>query len=100
MSLPQKYTTAIWKTFIVCRVATYIGYSEKKVDQDGVFTSAEFETLVQSAGIDVKLSGVHFYNARGAGERYHGHLRRIFLKIIEDIPGVDWNIALNSPLKR
>lgn len=100
MFLPDKSTSTIWNAFLVCWVATYIGYPDKiRLDQDSVFKSNEFTSLTKSAGIEIQLSGVHSHNALGNGERYHSPLRRIFLKIIEDVPDLDWNIALQLSIK-
>lgn len=98
--LPSKSTKDIWHCFIVCWAATYVGYPDKfRVEQESVFTGKEFNELSKAAGIEVQLSGVESHNAIGVGERYHDPLRRIFLRIFEDVPDIDQNIALQLAVK-
>ena len=55
--------------------------------------------MVESIGIELRISGVEAHNSLGIGERLHEPLRRIYRKIIFDFPQIDRNIALKLSIK-
>lgn len=98
--IKSKSSSCVWNTFIQCWAATYIGYPDIiRLDQESAFMSKEFKSLTNSAGIELKISGVESHNAIGPGERYHAPLRHIFLKILEDYPNLNQEIALQLSVK-
>lgn len=52
-----------------------------------------------SAGIEVQLYGIQSHKAIGVDERYHAPLRRIFLRICEDVPDINHHIPLQLSAK-
>lgn len=100
MFINSKSSASVWNTFIKCWAATYVGYPDRiRLDQESAFMSKEFITTAHSAGIELQISGVESHNAIGSGERYHAPLRRIYLKILEDYPHLDQDIALQLSVK-
>lgn len=85
----------VWSSLVSCWASFYIGFPNKlHVDQGNAFTSPRWKKLARSVGITMKYSGVESRNSLGAGERYHGPLRRIFQKIKKDTPKVSDSYAL------
>lgn len=98
--LPSESTSTVWKEFMRIWVSTYIGFPESiAADQGPQFTSSEWKSLLQTAGIRDQPSGVESHNEIGVGERYHSYLRRIYNKVIADDPHIDRNLALQLAAK-
>lgn len=96
----RRATNLYWNSFIVFWATAYVGYPDLfRVYQESVFTGREFGDLAKDAGIEVQLSGVQSHNAIGIGERYHDPLRRIFLRICEDVPDLDHHVSLQIAVK-
>eukprot|EP00171_Calliarthron_tuberculosum_P002669 IDg2669t1 len=80
--------------------SVYIDLPHKiRTDRGSVFTSKLWEQLTKASDIELKLSGVESHNSLGAGERYHGHLRRIYFKIKESTPNTSPEIMLRYAVK-
>lgn len=63
-------------------VLTYLGAPDNlRHDQGSQFEAAEFQAMAAEAGIRCRPVGCEAANAMGVGERYHGPLRRTFLKL-------------------
>jgi hypothetical protein len=57
------------------------------------------ETLTESRGIILRISGVEAHNSLGIGERYHGPLRRVYQKIEHELPHVGLALLLRIAVK-
>lgn len=81
-------------------MSAYVGYPDRfLVDTKSNFASNEFRILSKNAGIEVSLSSIHSNDTLGVGDRFHGPLRRSFMKIVEDVPCVNHGIALKLSVK-
>lgn len=68
-------------------VTIYLGYQiVKRVEHESAITSDALGLRSSGNGIQLQWSGAVCYNSLGAGERYHGPLRRIFSMLIETHP--------------
>jgi hypothetical protein len=59
----------------------------------------KWKTLTESRGITHRISGVEAHNLLGIGERYHGPLRRVYVKIEHEFPHVGPALLLRIAVK-
>lgn len=59
----------------------------------------EFRQLSSEAGIYLHFSRVESYNSIGVEERHHGPLLRVFRKVKEDHPRLDYHTTLRLAIK-
>lgn len=72
----------IWQKFMEMWVLAYLGAPDNiRHDQGSQFKGAEFQAMAAESGIRTRPIGFEAANAMGVGERYHGPLRRTFLKL-------------------
>lgn len=90
----------IWLALNACWTMLYSGYPNRiRTDQGSAFTSARWKSLVESKGIQLRLSGVRAHSLLGIGEKLHDRLRRIYRKILHDYPTVNRRFILKGAIK-
>lgn len=93
-------TAHVWEAFLMVWVASYVGYPDKVLlDQGSQFQSNEFASLLLAAGIDRKDAGVESHNSLGETERYHAYLRHIFEKARAEHPNLSTEVILQLATK-
>ncbi len=70
-----------------------------RADHDSEFTSVWWTNRAKEVETNVQESAVAAQTSLGSGEKYHAPLRRIFLKIREEHPKIDYNIILKLAVK-
>ena len=58
-----------------------------------------FSELAHISDINLHKSGKEAHNSLGIGERYHGPLRKTFLKLCEDYPKLKKDVKLTLTVK-
>jgi hypothetical protein len=92
--------THTWDTLRKCWIDTYLGPPDQvTVDAGKQFTSKEFAQHASSMGIRVKIVPVEAHNSIGIVERYHGPVRRAYLIVSTEIPGINRDMALQMAFK-
>ena len=87
--------THTWDTLRKCWIDTYLSpLDQVTVDAEKQFTSKEFAQHASSMGIRVKIVPVEAYNSIGIVERYYGSVRRAYLIVSTEIPGISRDMAL------
>jgi len=75
-------TETIWRTFMEMWSLVYLGPPDNlRHDQGTQFVMGGFQEMAAEAGITCRPVGFESANAMGVGERYHGPLRKTFLKL-------------------
>lgn len=76
-------TEETWETFMRIWVSVHIGFPDTiATDQGTQFQSQRWKTLLLTAGIKHKTSGVQSQNALGVSERYHWFLPKFIERSI------------------
>ena len=89
-----------WDTLRLCWIDTYLGPPDRVITDAGTnFTSKEFIKNANSMGIKLKAIPVEAHHSIRIVERYHGPLRRAFNIIVEKLPQIDKEQALQMALK-
>lgn len=70
-----------------------------RLEHETAFDSEQFRRTATKAGIVLQFSGVESQNSQGVGERYHGALRRVYNKVVDNHPLVDKATALRLAIK-
>lgn len=98
--LRNETTDEAWNVYMRSWVLAYIGFSDIiATDQGPQFKSSRWKSLLLTAGIKHKPSGVQSHNAIGVGERYHSFLRQIYRKVRCEHPNVENQYALTLAVK-
>lgn len=100
VSLTDRSAAATWKSFVNAWAVVYIGFPDIiSADEGPEFRSSEWKNLLQTAGIQFKLSGVESHNAINSGERYHSYLRSIFERVRNEHNELDNDDILSIAVK-
>lgn len=90
----------VWRAFLNIWVSVYVGYPDYvAIDQGPQFQSHEFKSFLNSAGIQLRPSGIESHNALGNGERYHSYLRSVYHKVRDDATQLSKADALRLAIK-
>lgn len=90
----------VWDAFIEAWSTVYVGYPKTlKTDHGKIFTSKQWRSWTEMAGINMEISGIESHNSNGIVERYHDPLRKIFSIIRKEYPRLDPEIALRCAVK-
>lgn len=96
----SKSANDLWDKFTRCWDTIFVGYpSTIRLDHETDFDSEEFRTTETETGIVLQFSGIESNNSLGVGEKYHGHLRRVYNKIKDEHDMIDNDTALRLALK-
>ncbi len=98
--LKAQSVNAVWSAFLQCWSNAYSGPARIiRVDQGSQLTAKRFCEFAEAAGIQIADSGVEGHNALGAGEKYHGILRDIYLKLRAAHPKGDHELLLSCAIR-
>lgn len=90
----------VWDQLRSCWIDTYLGPPDFITSDAGKqFVAREFKQYAINMGIIVKNVPVEAHHSIGKVERYHEPLRRIYMIIINEIPGIEPDLALQMSFK-